>query len=133
MSNKNTSEKALNVVIAFEKQEGRNPENVSRNGCGYDIRSDGRFIEVKGVGEDWRTYNWQSLHRTEVECLQNNAQNFYLYIVKFTNREAEEVEGLYIIPGKDLKDKDKFDIKIESYRLSPISKESLKSYLIKDL
>ena len=39
----------------YEKAQGRNPVVVSKKGLGYDIESSGRMIEVKGVGESWKT------------------------------------------------------------------------------
>lgn len=39
---------AMQVAIAFEQQQGRNPYDVSQQNLGYDIESSGRCIEVKG-------------------------------------------------------------------------------------
>jgi len=85
------------------------------------------MIEVKGVGESWRTYNWQSLYKNEVECLNNDPKDFYLYIIKFKDTNSDEVVGFYIVPGIDLKAK--FRIEIETYSLRPISETNLKEFL----
>jgi len=129
MTNKERAKKAIEFVLDYEIKQGRNPEDVSTNKehSGYDVKSDDRMIEVKGVGESWKTYTWQSLYKTEVECLNNNPNSFYLYIVKFRNKESDEVVGFYIIPGVDLKSK--FRIEIENYGLRPISENTLKEFL----
>ncbi len=119
--------KAIEVVMRYEKREGRDPLIVSKRGVGYDIKSNSRMIEVKGVGESWQTYNWQSLYRNEIECLNENPKDFYLYIVKFKDKNSDEVTGFYAIKGKDLKAK--FRVEIETYGVRPISRSSLKEFL----
>jgi hypothetical protein len=116
--------KAMEVVISYEIGQGRTPKDVSKVGVGYDIESDGRKIEVKGIGESWKTYTWQPLYPTEVECLNNNSKDFFLYIVKFTDIGEHT---LYVIPGKDLLEK--FQVKIASYQLTPISQRKLREFI----
>jgi hypothetical protein len=130
MTNIEKSKKAIDLVLDYERKQGRNPEDVSNNRKhpGYDIKSNNRMIEVKGVGESWNTYNWQSLYRTEYECLKNNPSNFYLYIVKFIDKESDKVEGFYIIPGTEL-ESPKFRIEVETYGISPLSKRRLSEFL----
>lgn len=120
---KSVEQKAIEIVKAYETAEGRNPINVSKKGVGYDIESDGRKIEVKGVSESWKTYTWQSLHPSEVECLDRNTENFYLYIVKFDDNKS----SLYIIPGDKLKEE--FKCRVTAYALTPISRKKLKQFL----
>jgi len=114
----------MEVVRRYEIREGRRPKDVSKEGVGYDIESDGRKIEVKGVVESWKTYTWQALYPSQVECLNKNPQEFFLYIVKFT--DAEE-HTLYVIPGKDLLEK--FQVRIASYQLTPISQQKLREFI----
>ncbi|OGZ56687.1 MAG: hypothetical protein A3H64_03030 [Candidatus Ryanbacteria bacterium RIFCSPLOWO2_02_FULL_45_11c] len=123
---KQAEQKAIEIVMEYEKRKGRNPLIVSRRGVGHDIESDGRMIEVKGIGESWLTYTWQSLYKNEVECLNNNPKDFYLYIVKFKDKNSDEIVGFYIIPGIDLKSK--FRIEVETYGIRPVSKHSLKEF-----
>lgn len=121
---KNSAEqRAIEIVKSFEIAEGRNPVNVSKKGVGYDLESCGRMIEVKGVGENWRTYTWQSLYPSEVECLNRSKKNFYLYIVKFSGDKS----SLYVIPGRRLKEE--FRCKVTAYALTPISKRKLQKFL----
>ncbi len=130
MTKKEKAKKAIEFVLDYEKKRGRNPEDVSinREHVGYDIKSDNRKIEVKGIGESWASYNWQALYKTERECLKQNPSDFYLYIVKFVDKKADIIEGFYIIPGTDLESQ-KFNTAVETYRLSPISKDHLKEFL----
>ena len=134
------SEKAIEKVFAYEKARGMEFERVDKDGVGYDVQSSNgieeRFIEVKGVSESWKTYTWQNLHNTEIVALHRNPEKFFLYIVYFDipkeKRNEEELNiakpQLYIIPGKDLIDPEKFKIKEASSALSPISREKLKPY-----
>jgi len=48
-SNKEIDEKAMQLVIDYEKVNGRKPELVGNNNIGYDIVSSGRKIEIKGA------------------------------------------------------------------------------------
>lgn len=120
---KSIEQKAIEIVKAHEVAEGRNPINVSKRGVGYDIESSGRMIEVKGVSERWKGYTWQSLYPSEVECLNRNTKNFYLYIVKFD----DDKNSLYVIPGNKLKEE--FKCKVTAYALTPISRRRLKQFL----
>lgn len=76
---KKTAEQiAIEFAIAFEKSRGRNPVNVSKTRCGYDIRSSNRKIEIKAATPSnppfvlFNQYNFAALQREN---------NFYLYVV----------------------------------------------------
>lgn len=132
MTNNERSKKAIEFVLNYERSQNRNPEDVedvstNKKHPGYDIKSGIKLIEVKGVGESWNTYNWQSLYKTERDCLKKNPNIFYLYIVKYKNKKSDEVEGLYIIPGAELESK--FRIEVETFGIRPISRNSLKEFL----
>lgn len=133
MTSKERATKAIKFVLGYEKDQDREPEDVSANRkhSGYDVKSGNRMIEVKGVGESWRTYNWQSLHKTEVECLKGSPNDFYLYIVKFKDKESDEVVGFYVIPGLELLNTTNFRIGVENYGLRPISQRKLSKYSMK--
>ena len=125
---KRIDKEAMNIVLDFELKNSRQPEDVSQVGVGYDIKSTSpdkqeRFIEVKGVSESWKTYNWQPLFYTEVQCLKNNPDKFFLYIVYF-NKQGEELPiNLFVISGKDILSS--FNIKPMTFSLSPISRRKL--------
>ena len=129
-ANKETEDKAVRRVMDFEQGAGREPEDVRLDKAhrGYDVFSTGRMIEVKGARESWKSYNWIPLHKTSVECLQKNPASFYLYVVKFAGRLSDKVENLYIIPGTCLLAQGAFRIKVENYRLTPVSRKSLKAF-----
>ena len=115
----------------FETNAGRRPQDVrsSKRHNGYDVASGERMIEVKGTTEPWKNYNWVPLYQSEVDCLKNHPDNFYLYIVKFRDEKSYQIEGFYIVPGLELLNEDKFRIKIAYHSLTPISQRSLSKYL----
>jgi hypothetical protein len=121
----------MEIVEAFEVQEGRVPTRVHRDGVGYDLRSanseEERFIEVKGTGESWKTHTWQSLYKSEVKCLKENPEKFFLYIIHFDIVQFPNSYQLFILSGIQLTN-DGFRIEPESYALKPISRARLLPY-----
>ena len=83
---------------------------------------------MKGVSEQWKTYTWQGIHRTEYECFQSDPDNFYLYIVRYSEKNSDNIVGFYVISGSELAIK--FRMQVESYGLRPISQAKLAEYLI---
>jgi Protein NO VEIN, C-terminal len=120
--------RAMDIVLEYERQAGRNPIDVHKDGKGFDILSSNdsgeTFIEVKGVTESWRTHNWQALFANEVKCLNAYPGKFFLYIVHFN----DSAYNLYVIPGKELLQQ--FSIVPETYRVSPISQRKLNPYKV---
>jgi hypothetical protein len=137
------SEKSMEIVMGYEQAAGRISEKVHQKGVGYDILSKDsvseRHIEVKATSESWLTYTWLPLYHSEVEALKNNPDKFYLYIVRFEINPKDRNEltlnttkhELFIINGQDLLNE--FNIKPETFSLSPISKSKLKKYLNKKI
>ena len=75
----NVEQEAIKIVIEYEKKKGRKARDVSKDKkeVGYDVLSDGRKIEVKGLGGrnpffKLNNYNFQSFRKEP---------NFYLYLV----------------------------------------------------
>ena len=73
---------AMNVAMAFERGNGRTPEDVSKTGVGYDIRSEGsdgtvRYIEVKGH----TTTGDVVLYYTEWQAANRMREEFFIYDV----------------------------------------------------
>lgn len=133
MSAKKIESFAIAHALDYERAQGRQPVDVTKNRdhIGYDIYSAPRKIEVKGVGESWKTYTWQALYATEYAALNADPENFFLYIVKFTTTRAEQIEAFYIIPGTALKKEESiFTLKIETYALRPISQGKLSPYKV---
>jgi len=75
---KDVEQKAIDFVLEYERKAGRSAKNVSRTGCGYDVLSSDRKIEVKGDSapkpgfENFNRYNFQALQKED---------NFWLYVV----------------------------------------------------
>ena len=128
MTNAERGKLAMDFVLDFEKKQGRHPKDVStdKTVTGCDIISDGRYIEVKGVGESWKTYTWQGIHKTEYDRFRSDTANFFLYIVKFVDKNSTEVESIYIIPGTELEST--FSVQVASYAITPISQAKLRKY-----
>ncbi|MDP8012696.1 MAG: helicase-related protein, partial [Nanoarchaeota archaeon] len=78
----------MEIVMKFERENGREPEDVSKENLGFDIRSRGkdgsiRYIEVKaraGIGDVALTQNeWFKAQRL--------ANDYYLYVVWNAGRD----------------------------------------------
>lgn len=91
MTNKEIERKAIKEVIKYEKQKKRKPEIVPQ-GNGYDIKSSGRCIEVKGCKKEVR--GWRMFEHNCFEALQK-AKRYFVYIVEKLETHKPE---LYIIP-----------------------------------
>lgn len=72
-------QKAIELVLEYEKKQGRNPIDVSKKRCGYDIESNDRFIEVKGQSSIKAGFIW--INNTLVRTLGKNLANYYIYII----------------------------------------------------
>lgn len=74
-----TEQQAMEIVMKYEKSQGRSPKDVSRTKCGYDIKSGNRYIEVKGQGSKKAEWIW--ITNSIVRNLGRNLANYYIYIV----------------------------------------------------
>ena len=72
-------QKAMQIVMAYERSQGREPKDVCRTRCGYDIKSSERYIEVKGQGKKRADWIWISNSITRL--LGKNLANYYIYII----------------------------------------------------
>lgn len=72
-------QKAMKIVIKYEKLQGREPRDVSKTRCGYDIQSGNRCIEVKGQSS--KRADWIWITPTIVRNLGKKLANYYIYIV----------------------------------------------------
>ncbi len=81
---------AMDVVMDYERAQGRDPDDVSRKGLGYDIRSEApdgavRYIEAKGhatTGDVTLYYTeWQMAHRMRDE--------FFIYEVDYATSDPK--------------------------------------------
>jgi|SRR3989344_1892254 len=103
--------KAINFVIKYERAKKRYPEDVSKKLCGYDVKSKGRYIEVKGFKNV--RYPVLSLHKSLKRQLRNKIHRYHIYIVYNIDNSPRlkilkpdiiavnlEIDTRYIIRGK---------------------------------
>lgn len=95
--NAESEKAAMDVAMAFERQHGRTPTDVSRTvGLGYDIKSiDGnkiRYIEVKGRREKGQV----ALTRNEWFKARHLGADYYLYVVWNTGGTPASLRPLII-------------------------------------
>jgi len=98
----------MRVAMKFEQSQGRNPENVSDQNLGFDIRSkapDGsfRYIEVKARAMEGEI----TLTENEWRKARELGNDFWIYIV--VNAKAPELYTLQN-PAEKLKPKEKVEV-----------------------
>ena len=87
MGKLDVEKKAMNIVMKYEKKQGRNPKDVSKNRIGYDIKSGGRCIEVKG--QSTKRAEWIWINNTVIRKLGKEISNYYVYIVYDINKKPK--------------------------------------------
>ncbi len=90
--------RAIKAVMKFERKQGRKPVDVHLKFVGYDIKSSGRFIEVKSRAN--RTPNQiahVTIENTLIRNLGTGIARYYIYLVAFS---ANNKARLVIIPPK---------------------------------
>ncbi len=80
-------QRAMKIVMKYEKSQGKEPRDVSRTRCGYDIKSGRRRIEVKGESSERASWIWVS--NSIVRNLGKNLSNYYIYIVYDINNKPK--------------------------------------------
>ncbi len=98
--NAESEQVAMEVAMAFERDHGRTPKDVSKTvGLGYDIRSVGdgkiRYIEVKGRYREGNV----SLTRNEWFKAKHLSNDYYLYVVWNTKDHTSEDLQPLVIPN----------------------------------
>ena len=75
-----TEKKAMDVVMKYEKKQGRNPKDVHlQRDIPYDIKSGKRCIEVKGTKDKRPT--WVTMTDTLTRKIGKDLINYFVYIV----------------------------------------------------
>jgi|YelNatPaOPRAMG01_1025707.scaffolds.fasta_scaffold133037_1 hypothetical protein len=82
-----TEQKAIQIVMNYEKSQGREPKDVSKTKCGYDIKSGERCIEVKGQSS--KRAGWIWISNSIVRKLGKDLSNYYIYIVYDINNKPK--------------------------------------------
>lgn len=100
--------KAIKFVMEYEKKQGKNPVDVSRDGVGYDIKSNSHLIEVKGqksIDSSEPRQNWLIFNHRCLRILQQNPKEYFVYFVFNIQNEKSLEESkprLIIIPGEEI-------------------------------
>ena len=89
----------MKIVMKYERKRGKEPRDVSRTKCGYDIKSGTRCIEVKGKGQDGKPPQWINLYKKVISKLGKNIMKYYIYVVYDVNKNKGKPQ-LVIIPPK---------------------------------
>ena len=113
-------QRAIKIVMKYEKKQGRNPKDVHAEGLGYDVKSGKRLIEVKGKGSSKPKFTAGiTLYKTLLKKLGKNILNYYIYIVYGLDENKPkmkiltydlifknlEIDTRYLIRGKVIRDK----------------------------
>ena len=78
---------AIKKVLELEEKLGRHPTGMDHENHGYDIESKDskgnilRYIEVKGLGKKWTTFQAGLSSRQYEEC-EDRGDDFWLYVVE---------------------------------------------------
>jgi hypothetical protein len=86
----------IETVLAHERDQGRVPKEQGHYNEGYDIESfdgDGnllRYIEVKSTDGPWDGYG-VGLSSSQFEMAQEEAHDYWLYVVEHARSESPEV------------------------------------------
>ena len=104
---------AIEIVLQYERREGRVPEAKDHFHPGYDIESKGtdealeRIIEVKGLSGSWNDFGVGVKPRQVEEC-RREPERFWLYVVEFA-LEPERAQVFAILNPVSLIDEYRFD------------------------
>lgn len=80
-------QKAMQIVMDYERSRGKNPKDVCRTRCGYDVKSGNRCIEVKGKTS--KKAGWFLIHNSMVRNLGKSLVNYYIYVVYDLNNQPK--------------------------------------------
>jgi len=86
---KQNKQKAIEIVVNYEKKQGRNPRQVNKIQKGYDIKSNERLIDVRFVPNNFYIYVIYNLNnKPKLKILNSDfiLRNFNTYTNIFFNR-----------------------------------------------
>lgn len=94
---KRVEQQAIEVVMTYERKQGRKPKDVHTLRKGYDIESDNRLIEVKGQSKKRPGSIW--IKKTLLKKLGKGVMQYHVYIVYGLNPdESRSVPKIKILP-----------------------------------
>ena len=73
-----TQDRAIQIVMLYEREQGREPRDLRDTGVGYDVESSDRKIEVKSFKD---TVGILEFYESEYEAADRHRENFYIYVV----------------------------------------------------
>jgi hypothetical protein len=81
---------AVELVMKLERNEGREPTEMSHTNRGYDVESDEpdgstRFIEIKATGGAWETRG-VALTRAQFEAAHQKRDRYWIYVVEHVDQ-----------------------------------------------
>lgn len=104
---------AMEIVLQYERRDGRVPEAKDHFHPGYDIESKGadevveRIIEVKGLSGSWNDFG-VGVRPRQIEQCRRDPDRFWLYVVEFA-LEPERAQVFAIRNPVSLIDEYRFD------------------------
>ena len=104
---------AIEIVLRYERRDGRDPKPMEHHHPGYDIESKDangaieRLVEVKGLSGPWNDFGVGVKPRQIEECRQE-PDRFWLYVVEFA-LEPERAQVFAIPNPVSLIDEYRFD------------------------
>ena len=113
-------QKALQIVMKYERKQGRFPKDVSSKRCGYDIESSNRLIEVKEQSHP--SGDFIQLYKKLFVKLAKRISQYYIYVVYDIRNQPK----LKIIPPDvilaNLEIDTTFLIRAKAYKDIPMAK-----------
>ena len=88
-------QKAIDLIIQYEKGRGRNAKDVHGSKLGYDIKSTGRYIEVKTRKSE--KIGFVKIYDSLIRTLGKNISKYYIYYVYNMKRNPK-----LIVVGPDV-------------------------------
>lgn len=114
-SSSKIEKRAVELVMNYERKQGKNPKDVSKERRGYDIESGDRLIEVKGQSAQKPDFIY--LYKRTLEKLGDNILKYYIYLVYDMKREPKlkilppekifgniEIDSMFTLRGKVFKE-----------------------------
>lgn len=100
LSNKEIENRAVSVVIEYERNHHRQARDVRRERLSYDVKSADRIIEIKGIEKTLSdSGNWRFIQQNSVQLLLKE-KNFFIYIVD-NLKDGTENAGIYILSREE--------------------------------
>lgn len=95
---KNVEKKAMDYAMQYERENGRNPKDRSKEKVGFDIESDNRIIEVKGrSGKTVSIIHFNQYNYASMQKALKGKKEYWLYIVKINNDESKQLKKMDVM------------------------------------